>query len=232
MTTDLPISRFLRAEPAYERLFALCNPGTLIRFSQTCKPAHAAVTEYILWEFSLERLLFRFFTNVDEFRELLRREGCLITGLALLLYIARRSTGEDSTPEVPLEVVVCSKNAKTVCNWLLNCSEPRYVLEITPEQKKQGWRTATDIVDTFDGFKRRQSDVATARQMEEAFAARYQSGPVLRFRSSLRRVYLAITGYTPLERVLSQSCCKFLLDLFQRIRFDFFLSKFNELYHT
>lgn len=193
-----------RAVPTCEALFNFSSLASLSCLSRTCKFARITTNDYLSRKFNVEKLLRYFFSNNTDFRLLMANEGVILSGISVLLFIARRSVPEEAS----LDIVVNITNAKNVYDWLIANSEPRYSFILSEAQKKQGWTTADEIAAAFACYRRRFLDVDDPGLSEEAFTMRYGTPPVLFFASCRTKICLHLTHDNPLCRVLSSRSSK------------------------
>ncbi|KAK7678738.1 hypothetical protein QCA50_018320 [Cerrena zonata] len=92
-TRDAPIHTFLGHiidNPSiYNIIFCLCPAITLVRLLQTCSRVRAAVMDYMSYNFSVDRLLSRYFSHPITFRYIQARSATIISGSTALQFFDR-----------------------------------------------------------------------------------------------------------------------------------------------
>ncbi|KJA24234.1 hypothetical protein HYPSUDRAFT_136540, partial [Hypholoma sublateritium FD-334 SS-4] len=99
-----------------DSLLDALSPGSLLRYSRTCKTAHSIVQDYMKRAFRVDRLLSRYFTPAEiiRFRELQHLTGALISGSTAVQFFDR-----DTYPDSDLDVYVEHRFVRTLTNWLV-----------------------------------------------------------------------------------------------------------------
>jgi hypothetical protein len=73
----------------YDSVFACLSPGTLARYSRTCRGSRDAVLAFNRRAYNINRHLSRFFDNPHEFRAMQACTGTLISGSNALQFLDR-----------------------------------------------------------------------------------------------------------------------------------------------
>lgn len=191
---------FLSAAPACDAFLDFSSAAALMCLWKTCRTVQSVVDDYIARRFCIKTFIRFFFANNTRFRELMASEGCILSGINVLLFMARGEVIES----LPLDIVVDWKSARNVCNWLLEESEPRFFLAYDTKQVE-------GIFASFSAYDRCGADMDSRGLSDKAFTERFGFCPKLKFRSrssgTIIRVFL--TKNTPVEKIISQSSSKF-----------------------
>lgn len=98
-------------------LFDNLSPADLLRYSRTSKTAYQMVSSYMRRAFNLQKLMDRFFTEIEmsSFRLWQSRTGMLISGSTALQFLDRTFY-----PESDLDIYVEHRYCKVIALWLIS----------------------------------------------------------------------------------------------------------------